>query len=198
MRFIWNELSLWFKATIYIWIYYFIFIIFNPTHPLDTYGQVTIIGSFLGLPLIMWILIPIWNALHAFRNKSVRWKPLRLIIYICSAYFVLLSAMTIHAEISNSIVKERLFPEGWDKHVAWSFERLQSAAEGDLTLKRAYYTEPYHSNINAGNMSGTRSPVLTIEYINNDCSDKEECLFIYKEFYDASSGVLIRSENDSY
>lgn len=198
MRFIGNELSLWFKATIYIWIYYFIFIIFNPAHPLDTYGQVTIIGSFFGLPLLMWILIPIWNALHAFRNKSVRWKPLRLILYICSAYMVLLGVMMTHAQISNSIVKERLFPEGWDEHVARSFERLQSTTERDITLKQAYYSEPYHSNINAGNMSGTRSPSLTIEYIYNDCSDKEECSFIYKEIYDAPSGSFIRSEINSF
>jgi hypothetical protein len=198
MRFIGSEMSLWFKATIYIWIYYLIFFIFNPAHPLDTYGQITIIGSFFGLPLLMWLLIPIWNALYTFRNKSVRWKPLHLIMYICSAYLVLLGVMMVHAEISNSIVKERLFPEGWNKHVAVSFERLQSTTDGDLTLKRAYYTEPYHSNINAGNMSGTRSPSLTIEYIYNDCSDKDECSFIYREFYDASSGALIRSENNSF
>ncbi|UAL45938.1 hypothetical protein K7887_13430 [Sutcliffiella horikoshii] len=106
--------------------------------------------------------------------------------------------MMTHAQISNSIVKERIFPEGWDKHVARSFERLQSITEGDITLKRTYFTEPYHTNINAGNMSGTRSPALTLEYIYIDCSDKDECSFIYKEIYDASSGVLIRSENDSF
>jgi len=198
MKFIWNELSLWFKATIYIWIYYFIFIIFSPAHPLDTYGQVTIIGSFFGLPLLMWILIPIWNALYAFRSKSVRWKPLRLIIYICSAYLVLLGGMMTHAQISNTIVKERLFPEGWDEHVARSFERLQSTTERDITLKQAYFSEPYHSNINAGNMSGTRSPSVTIQYIYTGCNDIDECSFIYKEIYDASSGALIRSENDSF
>lgn len=185
-----REIALFFSGNSYIWIYYLLAVLANKEHPMEIYVQLMIIGSFLGLPILMFIIIPIVNGLIVGKIYNVK-MTLRIVAYIILSMFVLHGLFNVHMAISNHLVKNKLFPEGVEVAAMKHFDELQESTKGEINLLSYEYDAPYHSSINAGNMSGTSTPSIDITYEFVACSS-EDCEQTHFVDYDLDTGKLVQ------
>ncbi|MCZ0704643.1 hypothetical protein J2T56_003247 [Natronobacillus azotifigens] len=180
-------------STIYIWIYYTLFVLVNPYHPYETFAIWMIVGSFFGLPVLFFIVIPFLNIKLGLKFARQEKEIVRGFIYFVLSLASLFLILNIHTVFSNHLVERKLFPNGIEEEFPVAFENLKQTIHGGVTYIDGYYFEkPFQKNITAANMSGTSEASLVIDYILSSCT---ECRFTYKEKYDYKSGELLGTEN---
>ena len=184
-----RELIVFFMSTVYIWVYYLLAVLGNKEHPMDAYAAVMIVGSFFGLPILMFIIVPIINGIIVGKFLKVK-MALRIIIYVIISSFLLHGVFSVHMAISNHLVKQRLFPDGIEVVALKQFNEIKETAKGEINLLSYEYDAPFHSDINAGNMSGTTKPSIDIRYEFADCSSND-CERTHSIEYDMKTGKPI-------
>lgn len=195
MKRIGRELLFLFCSTLYIWVYYGFFVLLDPHHPMDPYSNTMIIGSFFGLPLVMFIAVPIVNAHLA---KKLLFTPSHMVIrttlYIIASFLFLNLLFEVHMDISNKKAMKQLFPQGISEAFAENETNLQDSVKGNIIIQDSSFIPPYSNEINAA-MGGKREPAIEVTYEYPGCGLDRGCVFHYEQEYDLETGNPNRRSN---
>ncbi|EDL65659.1 hypothetical protein [Bacillus sp. SG-1] len=190
-----RELLFFFAATVYMWVYYGIFVLLDPQHPMEPYSNTMIIGSFFGLPLVMFIAVPIVNAMLAKRLLfTPRYIVIKTFLYIVASFLFLNLLFEVHMDISNKRAMKQLFPQGITKAFAENEANLQDSIKGTILIQDSSFIPPYSNEMNAA-MGGKREPAIEVTYEYPGCGLDRGCEFRYVQEYDLETGEPTERSN---